>query len=405
MTTVWSRVRVVGPLASHADRFAEWLVARGYTDLSTAELVRLVGHFSRWLVSVGVDPSELDAGAVEEYCRARRAEGRTARLTPASLGCVLEFLRSEGLAPPAPVRGPALAVPADELLLHRYRRYLTAERGLVERVVEAWVRVAVSFMTEFPGLGSGATAIGAAEVTAFCVAELPRRKGSSARNLAAALRSFLRFVHVEGVVAAPLAQAVPSVAIRKGAALPCGVSAEAVAGLLASCDRCTPVGRRDFAILVVLARLGLRAGEVAGLGLDDFDWRAGELVVHGKGRRQDRMPLPSDVGEAVVDYLRHGRPPAEDRVVFVRAIAPVGPLTAARISGVVYDACARAGVPQIGAHRLRHALAVDILRAGGDLVEIGQLLRHARVATTAIYAKVDHAALAPLAPAWPGGAS
>lgn len=403
-TSVWSRVKVEGPLAPYADRLAVWLLARGYTDLSVAELLRLLGHLSRWLVSTGVEASGLDASAVEEYCRARRAEGRTARRMPASLGCLLEFLRSEGLAPAAPAPVAVLARSEDEELLGRYREYLAVERGLVDKVVRPWVGVAESFMTGHPGLGSG-TVITAVEVTAFCVAELPRRGGASARNLAAALRSFLRFAHVEGVVAAPLAQAVPSVSNRKGTALPRGVNAEIVARLLASCDRDTPVGRRNYAMLLVLARLGLRAGEVVGLGLDDFDWRAGEVVVRGKGGRRDRLPLPNDVGEAVVDYLRHGRPAIEERVVFVRAIAPLGPFTPARVSGVVYEACARAGVPQFSAHRLRHSVATDVLRAGGDLVEVGQLLRHARVGTTAIYAKVDHAALAPLAPAWPGSAS
>jgi integrase/recombinase XerD len=239
----------------------------------------------------------------------------------------------------------------------------------------------------------------------FCTRELPGRSPSVAANLAAGLRSFLRFLHVEGVVGAPLGQAVPPVAHRKGTGLPRGLPRGAVARLLASCDRRTRLGRRDFAILLLLARLGLRAGEIAGLSLDDIDWRAGEIVVHGKGARDDRLPLPDDVGTAIVGYLKRGRPKTDSRTVFLRAIAPTVALTPQGITWVVYSACDRAGLAKMGAHRLRHTLASDLLRSGGTLVEVGQILRHARVGTTAIYAKVDFAALAPLAQPWPGGAA
>jgi integrase/recombinase XerD len=212
-------------------------------------------------------------------------------------------------------------------------------------------------------------------------------------------------LHLEGVVQAPLAQAVPRVACRKGAGLPRFLAPEIVARLLASCDRRTGRGRRDYAILLVLARLGLRAGEIAAMSLDDVDWRAGELVVHGKGRREDRLPLPSDVGDALVAYLRRGRPRTEVRTVFLRDVAPRVGLSAGGITWVVYSACARAGVQRASAHRLRHSLATHVLRTGGSLAEAGQVLRHARIATTAIYAKVDFATLAQLAQPWPGGAA
>ena len=225
------------------------------------------------------------------------------------------------------------------------------------------------------------------------------------QNLAAALRSFLRFLHVEGVVRAPLAHAVPAVAAGKGAGLPLGVTPAALARLLGCCDRRTRLGRRDYAILLLLSRLGLRAGEVAGLTLDDFDWRVGELVVRGKGGRGERLPLPADVGAAVAGYLHRGRPRSQSRVVFLRVIAPAVGLAPNAMSWVVYSACDRAGLPRIGAHRLRHTAATEMLRAGASLSEVGQVLRHATVGTTAVYAKVDFIALRPLAPAWPGGAA
>lgn len=188
------------------------------------------------------------------------------------------------------------------------------------------------------------------------------------------------------------------------AGLPKALELDQVRRLLSSCDRDTANGRRDFAILTMLVRLGLRAGEVAGLGLDDIDWRAGETVIRGKGRRTEQVPLPADVGEAVAAYLRNGRPPtAEGRSVFVRFKAPHRALSAGGVSQVVAAAGLRAGLGRIHAHRLRHTAATEMLRAGAPLSEIGQLLRHRRLLTTAIYAKVDREALRTIARPWPGG--
>jgi site-specific recombinase XerD len=238
-------------------------------------------------------------------------------------------------------------------------------------------------------------------VSVFCARELPRNSRANAANLASALRSFLRFLHLEGMVGAPVAQAVPAVANRKGQGLPRALPPATVARLLASCDRRTRLGRRDYAMLMLLARLGLRAGEVASLSLDDIGWRSGELTVHGKGGRDDRLPLPADVGAALAAWLRI-RPKAQTRAVFLRANAPIGAISPRGVAWAVYNACDRSGVPRAGAHRLRHSLATQMLGAGASLAEVGQVLRHARVATTAIYAKVDHRALDALVLPWPG---
>jgi site-specific recombinase XerD len=179
------------------------------------------------------------------------------------------------------------------------------------------------------------------------------------------------------------------------------LEAEHVARLLVSCDLATVVGRRDFAILCVLTRLGLRAGEVAGLCLDDIDWQIGEVIVRGKGSTTERLPLPHDVGEALVSYLRQGRPPVDFREVFVTVHAPRRPLSPIAVTQVVGGACERAGIERVGAHRLRHTLASELLRAGTPLAEIAPILRHASVATTAVYAKVDREALRALARPWP----
>ena len=200
----------------------------------------------------------------------------------------------------------------------------------------------------------------------------------------------------------PLASVVPAVAGWSASSLPRVVDTGLVAALLASCRRDTAVGRRDYAVLVLLSRLGLRGQEVADLELDDVDWRAGEVVIRGKGNRRDRLPLPVDVGAALADYLRFGRPDCSSRRVFVSARAPRRAITAAAVRSIVHHACDRAGVGRLGAHRLRHTVASEMLRRGAPLVEVGQILRHHRLSTTGIYAKVDLTALCALARPWPG---
>ncbi len=396
----WTKVRVAGPLAPYAPGFGRELRGWGYTDLSTAEQLRLMSHLSRWMAREGLDA--LGGEQIAAYCAARKADGYVARLTPGSLGRLLAFLQAQGVMLAAPAARPAAG--AEEELLGRYRACLVEERGLVPAVVSQYLKAAALFVDDYPGAVTGQRALDAAAVSAFCARELPRRGRASAADLASALRSFLRFLHVEGLVGTPVAQAVPAVANRKGCGLPRALPPATVAGLLASCDRRTRLGRRDYAMLMLLARLGLRAGEVASMSLDDIAWRAGELTVHGKGGRDDRLPLPCDVGAALAACLR-SRPRVTTRAVFLRATAPIGAITSTGVTWAVYNACDRSGVPRAGAHRLRHSLATQMLAAGSSLAEVGQVLRHARVATTAIYAKVDHRALDALVLPWPGGES
>jgi site-specific recombinase XerD len=294
-----------------------------------------------------------------------------------------------------------------EALLERYRRYLLGERGLAAGTARGYLDAVRPFLDGREAAGGlRLERLTAAEVCAFVVARCPGEARGSAKLTVTAMRSLLGFLHVEGVIPRPLAGAVPSAASWRLAGLPRALEPWRVKCLLRSCDRRTAAGRRDFAILTVLARLGLRAGEVAGLGLDDVDWRAGELVVRGKGRRFERLPLPADVGEAIAAYLQRGRPAsAQDRSVFVRVRAPHRALTTGGITQVVVSAARRAGLGQIHAHRLRHSAATAMLRAGAPLEEVGQVLRHRQPLTTAIYAKVDRDALRQLARPWPGGRS
>lgn len=239
-------------------------------------------------------------------------------------------------------------------------------------------------------------------VSEFVLGEARRSCVGSAKCMVTRLRALLRFLHVEGEIEYPLADAVPSVAGWRLAGLVKALDARSVARLLASCDRRTRVGRRDLAIITMLSRLGLRAGEVAALQLRDVDWRAGEVMVRGKGSRQERLPLPVDVGETLAGWLARGRPRRESVFVFTRVRAPYGGLSAGAVSQIVRRACRRAGLPLVGAHRLRHTAATEMLRAGGSLTEVGQVLRHRGRDVTSIYAKVDRLALAAVVMPWPG---
>lgn len=227
---------------------------------------------------------------------------------------------------------------------------------------------------------------------------------SATQFFVAGLRSFLRFCFVEGLVAVDLSPATLAATGRRRSSLPRGLSKANARALLESCDRRSVLGRRDYAIIITLLRLGLRAGEVARLRLDDIDWRAGELVVQGKGNREDRLPLPVDVGAAIASYVRRGRPSSERREVFLKARAPFGPVAAGTVSSTVRRSCRRAGVPEVGSHRLRHTVACEMVAAGVPLVEIAQVLRHQSLQSTAVYARVDLDQLRLLAAPWPGGA-
>jgi site-specific recombinase XerD len=252
---------------------------------------------------------------------------------------------------------------------------------------------------------TGVEDLGGAEVIAYLVECCSRLStAGSAKREAADLRSLLRFLYLKGITATDLGTAMPPVAGWRDTRLPATMAASDVTALLDSCDRSRPSGLRDLAILALLGRLGLRSGEVAALQLGDIDWRAGEVVVRGKARCQDRLPLTVEAGEAIAGYLTDGRPRSRCPNVILTLYAPYRGIHPSSITRVVYRACQRAGLPRVGGHRLRHALASEMLRQGSDLVEISQVLRHRDLATTSVYAKVDRAALRAVARPWPGAA-
>ncbi len=400
VTRTASSARVSGPLAGYATGFASQLGGRGYTELSTWRHVRLLAQLSDWLERAGLGPMDLTDDEAARFLAARRRLAPTGLRTERALTPLLDHLRGLGVAP-----RPTVVLPGTpgERLLARYRDFLVRERGLRPASVVRYLGTARLFLGDAATAdGCGLADLDGALVTRFVVRECRTRSVGSAKLLVSELRALLRFLHLEGEAPA-LADAVPAVAGWRDTSLPRALDAAQVARLLASPDRATPIGRRDHALLTLLARLGLRAGEVAGLTLDDVDWRRGELIVRGKGDRHERLPLPVDVGEAVSTYLRDGRPLSTSRRLFLRARAPydVG-LTAGGVITAVGLACARADVAPAGAHRLRHTAATELLRAGASLADVGQVLRHRGLATTTIYAKVDRAALRELARPWPG---
>lgn len=393
-----AQVRVTGPLAPYAAGFEEELGGLGYRPDSVRRLLILMGHASRWMASQDMGIGDLGPAQVEGFCRARREEGYVGHLSQKAMSPLMDHLRRLGMVATAPAQHQT----AVDELIKRYVGYLVVERGSAPATVRTYERIARQFLGQ--RLSAGGLELDhltAADVIAFVSAKCPQLGPASAANLTKSLRALLRFLHVEGLTPTGLASFVPSAAGWRLAPLPKALDAAIVTRLFTSCDRGSSAGLRDLAVLTVLARLGLRAGEVAALELTDIDWRDGEVSVRGKGNRRDRRPLPVDVGEAVVAWLR-ARPRCDCLTVFTSVRAPLCALTAGGISAIVRRASRRCGLDPLGSHRLRHTVATELLRAGAGLGEIGLVLRHDRLSTTAIYAKVDRARLATLAQPWPG---
>ncbi len=388
---------LVGPLAPFKDGFVARLVAHGYVSSGLAGQRALFGHLDRWLGAVGLQLADLTPAVLNEFLQARRAEGYSTKLTRRGLGPLLNYL--EHLQIYAPPVSPTTVLDG---VLEQFHRHLANERGLGEGTARGYLCVARRFLStcSLP-LEASLAELSPSDVTGFVLARSPELSVAGMQTVVSGMRALLRFLYTAGLTDRKLAAAVPTVA-RRREDLPRSLSSEHVERLLQGCDRTAPVGIRDFAILTLLARLGLRAGEVASLRLDDVDWVAGELRVRGKGPREDRLPLPADVGDALVAYLRHGRPHCVDRHVFVRSCAPRQGLSRQAIGGIVRAASVRSGLMPHGPHRLRHTVATELLREGASMSEIAQLLRHRSVSVTSLYAKVDHRALSGLAQPWPG---
>lgn len=390
-----------GPLGLCADALADRLVVLGYAGYTIKGKLRLVGELSVFIGQRGMTAADVDADLVEAFVAQRpRPPGSSGRRVPTALSLtwVTEALVDLGVAV---VPSPNPAVLWDDVLIERFAAHLRVEQGLAADTIIEYCRSA-RLLLGVAGTAEGLAVLDAATVSRFVQDRSSLLKVRSTERLVSGVRSFLRFLLLDGVIVVPLADAVPSVARWAQAELPRWLTPGDVEALLGSCDRDTPVGRRDYAIILLLLRLGLRAGEAAALRLDDINWRAGELVVRGKGNTTERLPLPADVGAALAGYLQHGRQQRREREVFLRRLAPIRGLAPEGISEVVRAASERAGIGSFGAHRLRHTAATSMLNAGASLTDVAQVLRHRNVATTAIYAKVDHRRLRELCVPWPG---
>ncbi len=389
------RRRKPGRMGPFIEGYGAWLAGRGYTPGTIVGMLAMAGGLGRWMDACGIALGDLDRAAVTEFRDALRAAGM--RCVPGSHGLdpLLEYLEDQGVT-----GGHSSSAAPVEVLAERYRRWLVTDRGLAEATVVRYVKLARSFLAGRGGLES----LSGTDVVVFLLAESERLSVGSVKGRVGELRSLLRFLYLQGLTPRPLGAAVPPVAGWRDTGVPKGIPAGDVQRLLDSCDRQDPVGIRDYAILMLVARLGLRSAEVARLELGDIDWRAGQVTLRGKACQRDGMPLPCDVGEALAAYLSQARPATPLRQVFLAAKAPMRAIPPGLVSDVTHRACDRAGLARIGAHRLRHTLATEMLRRGATIVEVSQVLRHRDLATTAIYAKVDFAVLRTIAQPWPGAA-
>ena len=394
--------RKAGLLTSEVEGYRAWLTQRGYTPQTIRNMLKDLGQLGLWLQDEGLKVDALNEQRVANFRAARLVAGKRRVGGPRAMAPLLTYLREVGAAP----REAESPAPLD-VVLDQYRSWMFGERGLAASTALRYENTARRFLRE-QAVRDGAlvpAALTGADVNAFLLRECARVSAGSAKGRVAELRSVLRFLYLQGSTPRQLGMAVPPVGGWRLAALPpASMSPVEVQRVIDGVDRTTDVGVRNFAILMLIARLGLRSIEVARLQLHDVDWRTGELIVRGKGRRQDRLPLPDEVGTALVAYLSRGRNPHDARHLFLTGRAPRGPIRADLVGDVVERACLRAGLPRVGPHRLRHALAGELLRRGAGLTAISQVLRHQDLATTALYAKVDLATLRIVANPWPGAA-
>lgn len=393
-----------GPLFPYINLYLTQIKKQGYAVGSHYEQIHVLKVCDHWLKRTGREVCDLNESVARECLRRAFKSGYGKNAGSATLCRLLKMLRRLGVTPEVEA---ALPSPSQQLA-GAYEHYLLKERNLASETVVPLRRFANRFLFEkFGDDQLNLSKLSAPDVTTFVQRHAHRFGPSEARKLVAATRSFLRYLHYKGLIDTDLSVAVPKVESWAFSSLPKHLSAAQVRQVLHHCDRSTAMGRRNYAILLLLARLGLRAGEVVSLNLEDIDWDNSRITVCGKCRRWEELPLPTDVAQAIANYLRQDRPRCDCRRVFIRERAPVGGFQrSVAIASIVKRALAKAGVVSArkGAHLLRHSLATDMLRKGASLDEIGEVLRHKSPDTTAIYAKVDLNSLQALALPWLGGA-
>jgi site-specific recombinase XerD len=395
------------PLLVQVPPFADSLMESGYAATTIQAKLTLIGDFGQWLRRRGLAVKDLDERRIETFITDSRRNGLLRRGDRTTLRQLLDHLREHHVVQRVT---PTCDVSPLAAILDRYEKHLRSERGLTTATIINYLPFARKFLSDRFGEGPFLLkVVRPCDISDFILRHARTMSCRRAQLMTTAFRSFFRFLFQRGELQVDLAPSIPTVADWRLSTLPRYITAEEVIRVLGSCDRHTATGRRDYALLLILARLGLRAGEIVAMQLDDIDWRSGEILVRGKGLLYDRMPLPVDVGQALAVYLRNDRPSSKTRRVFVCRKAPQrgfsGPST---VSTIVRRALDRAGLhPRFkGAHLLRHSLATSMIRSGASMSEIGEILRHRSPSTTEIYAKLDFEGLRSLAQPWPnlGGA-
>ena len=393
-----------GPLVSYLDSFARHLDEQGFKRHLISRQIRVTANFSKWLEAEEVAAQDVTDEHIERFFQGPRRQQAIQRGECATLRRFIDFLLELGVIHPLPHYRETTPI---QQAVDTFTTYLRQERGLSDKTLILYSPFIERFL--FERFGHGAlefAALRAGDVVEFIKQQATHLSPARAKVATTALRSYLRYLHACGEIQLDLVAAVPTVPNWSLSAIPRAIAPEHLQAVLAHCPRDTSVGRRDYAILMLLARLGLRSSEIVALTLESIDWEAGSIAVGGKGNQATSLPMPVEVGEAIADYLRHGRLPSSSRALFLRACAPIRGLGAQQtIATIVSAAIQRAGIEtrQRGSHQFRHALATDLLRHGATLNEIGSVLRHRHIKTTHLYAKVDFAALRPLSLPWPGG--
>ena len=393
-----------GPLGAHIDSFAQILEVQGYKRSTAKYKITIIADFSRWLDQQGVSVTDLDEITLNKFLLYRGRRGSIFKIEPPTLQKFLKSLRETGVVP------DAARVDDDskfKRIEYGFAKYLAQERGLEQITIDSYLPIARKFLSDQFGTEPIVlNDLHPNDIVRFILRNTETVSTNRAKLIVCSLRSFFRFLYQREETAIDLSPSALTVANWRLSELPKFLEPEQVERLLQSCNQDSLVGLRDYVILLLLARLGLRAGDVVHMTLDDIDWEVGELIVCGKSDRQQRLPLPQDVGEALVGYLCDGRPPCSSRRVFIRINAPhKGFSSSVAICNIVRRALKRAKLNPAfkGSHLLRHSFATQMLRGGASLAEIGEILRHQRLDTTQIYAKVDLAALGAIAQPWPGG--
>ena len=394
----------VGALGRHINGFVAFLLREGYAAKTVQEKSYLVMELSRWVERRRLPLMKLDEEQLRRFQISHHHRRQVQRGDMWTAQQLLQYLRDLGCIPVPQEKRDRSSLGR---LTQDFERYLRSERGHSPSTIGEYLHYVRLFLIDrFGGRALRLKALRRCAVHDFIVTHLKVGSRSRAKAIVHALRSFLRFMHQRGTITIDLAAIVPGVADWRLSHLPRSLPPQQVKRLLASCDR-SPLGRRNYAILLLIARLGLRASEVVRMTLDDLDWDRGEIVVRGKDQKVERLPLPTDIGEALVKYLRDARPACSTRRVFIRMRAPwTGLKGSEAVGAIVRTTLERAGLnPEVkGPHLLRHSLATNLLRRGATLTEISQILRHNNLTTTQIYAKVDVAALRAIALPWPRGA-